>query len=71
MLFHPFLIEMDEMEKVIFKKKYVDFVAFTIVIRVQDPIWRYVDLKSSTSNNAFLLKVFNIFPPITSPRLSR
>ena len=51
MLFHPFLIEMREMEKVIFKKKYVDFM---IGILVQDPIWRYVDLKSCTSNNAFL-----------------
>ena len=29
---------MDEMEKVIFKKKYVDYVAFMIVILVQDPI---------------------------------
>ena len=29
---------MDEMEKVIFKKKSVDYVAFMIVILVQDPI---------------------------------
>ena len=48
MLFHPFLIEMRDMEKVIFEK-YVEFVASVIVILVQDLIWRYVDLKSCTS----------------------
>ena len=63
---------MRDMEKVIFKG-YAEFVAYVIVILVQDLIWRYV--KSSTSNNAFLLyfqfNIFNILPPVTFPRLSR
>ena len=62
MLFHPFLIEMRDMEKVIFEK-YVEFVASVIVILVQDLIWRYVDFKSSSSNKAFLLKVLIFFLP--------
>ena len=37
---------MRDMEKVIFKK-YVKLFASVIVILVQDPIWRYVDLKGS------------------------
>ena len=61
---------MRDVEKVIFKK-YLEFVGSVIVILVQGLIWRYVDFKSSTSNNAFLLKVFNILPPVTFPRLSR
>ena len=48
---------MRDVEKVIFKK-YLEFVVSVIVILVQGLIWRYVDFKSSTSNNAFLLKVF-------------
>ena len=57
MLFHPFLIEMRDMEKVIFKK-HMEFVASVIVILVQDLIWRYVDFKSSSSNKACLFQSF-------------
>ena len=68
MLFHPFLIEMRDMEKVIFEE-YVEFVAS--VIFVQHLIWRHMDFKSSTSNNAFLLKLFYVLPRVTFLRLSR